>query len=514
MNDQNVALRLSRASGILVHLTSLPGRFGLGDVGPHAYRLVDFLAAHQQRLWQVLPLGSTSNGVDYSPYVALSAFAGNPLLISIEALVEENLLPATVLQTTPTLPEGVADYPTASRVKSALCRMASERFATAATASQKAAFDEFCQRQQGWLDDYALFMALRETFQETSWDTWEPALARREESALNEWRVKLAQDVRYYHHEQFFFFTQWMRLKTYANQRGVKIIGDLPIYVGFDSAEVWAHPELFQLDSRTNAPQVVAGVPPDYFSETGQRWGNPLYRWHDEHGQLVEGVVDWWLRRIRSTFELVDLVRIDHFRGFEAYWSIPADEETAVNGHWVKGPGAALFSRVREALGELPVIAEDLGVITPEVEALRLQFGFPGMKILQFAFGGDAHNPYLPHNYPDSRYVVYTGTHDNDTLCGWFHSANPETQSSVLRYLARTQADELHWQCIRLAFSSIATLAVIPLQDVLGLGSEGRMNLPGQPQGNWRWRYLPDALRPELGARLAELSIIYGRERS
>lgn len=512
MNDANAASRFPRAGGILLHLTSLPGRFGLGDLGLAAYRFVDFLAAHQQRLWQVLPLGPTSNGVDYSPYVALSAFAGNPLLISIEALVEENLLPATVLETTPTLPEGAADYPAASGGKSALCRMASERFATVASASQKAAFDEFCHHQQWWLNDYALFMALRETFQETSWDTWEPAIARREESALNEWRAKLAQDVLYYHHEQFFFFTQWAKLKNYASQQGVKIMGDLPIYVGFDSAEVWAHPELFQLDSDTGAPRVVAGVPPDYFSETGQRWGNPLYQWHDEHGQLGEGVVDWWLRRIRSTFELVDLVRIDHFRGFEAYWSIPADEETAVNGHWVKGPGAALFSRVREALGELPVIAEDLGVITPEVEALRLQFGFPGMKILQFAFGGDAHNPYLPHNYPDSRYVVYTGTHDNDTIYGWFHSASPETQAAVLRYVDRTQADDLHWQFIRLAFSSIATLAVVPLQDVLGLGSDGRMNLPGQPQGNWRWRYLPDALRPELGARLAELTTTYGRE--
>lgn len=514
MNAQRADSHLLRAGGILLHLTSLPGRFGLGDLGPAAYRFIDFLAVHQQRLWQILPLGPTSNGVDYSPYVALSAFAGNPLVISIEALVEENLLPATVLGTTPALPEGFADYPTTSRVKSALCRMASARFVTVATASQKAAFDEFCQRQQWWLNDYALFMALRETFRETSWDTWEPAIARREAAVLNAWRTKLAQDVLYYLHEQFFFFTQWQRLKTYANQRDVKIIGDLPIYVGFDSAEVWAHPELFQLESHTNAPQVVAGVPPDYFSETGQRWGNPLYRWHDEHDQLVDGVVDWWLRRIRATFEIVDLVRIDHFRGFEAYWSIPAQEETAINGHWVKGPGAALFSRVRDTLGALPVIAEDLGVITPEVEALRLQFGFPGMKILQFAFGGDAHNPYLPHNYADSRYVVYTGTHDNDTLCGWFRSAGPETQASVLHYLDRSQADDLHWQLIRLGFSSVAALAVIPLQDVLGLGSEGRMNLPGQPLGNWRWRYLPDALRPELGARLAELTTLYGRERS
>lgn len=503
--------RFARTGGILLHVTSLPGRFGVGDLGPEAYRFVDFLAAHQQHLWQVLPLGPTSNGVDYSPYVALSAFAGNPLLISIEALVEENLLPATVLDVNPALPEGIADYLTASRLKTTLCRMASERFVTSATAAQKGAFDEFCLHHHWWLDDYALFMALRATFQETSWDTWEVEIARRLPAALDTWRTQLAREVLFYQHEQFFFFTQWQRLKTYANQHGVKLVGDLPIYVGFDSAEVWAHPEIFQLDPQTNAPQVVAGVPPDYFSETGQRWGNPLYRWQDEDAQPVAAVYAWWVQRVRSTFEMVDLVRIDHFRGFEAYWSIPAGDETAVNGHWVKGPGAALFSQVRDVLGELPVIAEDLGIITPEVEALRLQFGFPGMKILQFGFGGDTHNPYLPHNYSDSRYVVYTGTHDNDTTLGWFQSASPETQAAVLRYINRTNTEDIHWQLIRLAWSSVAALAVIPLQDVLGIGSEARMNLPGQPEGNWRWRYLPDALRPELGEKLAELTTIYGR---
>lgn len=502
----------ARSGGILLHVTSLPGRFGIGDFGPEAYRFVDFLAAHQQHLWQVLPLGPTSEGVDYSPYVALSAFAGNPLFISIETLVEDDLLPAAILDAHPALPEGSVDYPTASRLKVMLCRMASDRFATTASAAQKVAFNSFCHQHHWWLDDYALFMALRTTLCEASWETWDEDLARRHPATLEKWNAQLARDVLFYQHEQFFFFHQWQRLKAYANQHGVKIIGDLPIYVGFDSAEVWAHPELFQLDPQTNAPQAVAGVPPDYFSETGQRWGNPLYRWHDENAQLVQAVHDWWIQRVRSTFAMVDLVRIDHFRGFEAYWSIPASDETAVNGHWIKGPGAALFSQIRATLGELPVIAEDLGVITSEVDALRLQFGFPGMKIIQFAFGGDAHNPYLPHNYPDSRYVVYTGTHDNDTILGWFHSISPETQALVLRYVNRTSTDDMHWQLIRLAWSSIAALAVIPLQDVLGLGSAGRMNLPGQPLGNWRWRYLPDALRPELGERLAELAVLFGRE--
>lgn len=504
----------ARSGGILLHITSLPGRFGLGDLGPEAYRFVDFLAAHQQHLWQVLPLGPTGNGVDYSPYVALSAFAGNPLLISIEALVEENLLPTTALDTSPALPEGFADYPTASCLKTALCRMASERFATATSTDQKAAFAEFCQQQQWWLDDYALFMALRTNFGEVSWDTWDSAITDRLPTALESWRTQLAREILFYQHEQFFFFTQWHRLRAYANHRKVKIVGDLPIYVGFDSAEVWAHPELFQLDPQTNAPRAVAGVPPDYFSETGQRWGNPLYRWHDENGRPVAAVYAWWVQRVRSTFEMVDLVRIDHFRGFEAYWSIPAKDDSAINGQWMKGPGAPLFSQVYEALGELPIIAEDLGVITPEVEALRLQFGFPGMKILQFAFSEDAHSPYLPHNYPDSRYVVYTGTHDNDTTLGWFHAASAETQASVLRYVDRANAYDVHWQLIRLAWNSIASLAVVPLQDVLGLGSEGRMNLPGQSQGNWRWRYLPDALRPQLGERLAELTTIYSRDGS
>jgi 4-alpha-glucanotransferase len=311
---------------------------------------------------------------------------------------------------------------------------------------------------------------------------------------------------------QLFFFTQWERLKAYANERGVKVIGDIPIYVGFDSAEVWAHPELFDLHPDTRTPRCVAGVPPDYFSETGQRWGNPLYRWRDEHGQLVRPIYDWWVQRFRAILELVDIVRIDHFRGFEAYWAVPAEEETAVKGQWLPGPGAALFSTIQAALGELPVIAEDLGVITPEVDALRLQFGFPGMKVLQFAFDSDARNSYLPHNYTDPQCVVYTGTHDNDTTLGWFQSASPEYQEHVLRYLGRVDGADLPWDMIRLAWSSVAAVAIAPLQDVLSLGNEGRMNLPGQPEGNWQWRYHPDALDPALSVRLAELTSLYGRD--
>jgi 4-alpha-glucanotransferase len=501
-----------RSSGILLHPTSLPGHFGIGDLGPEAYKFVDFLADHHQRLWQILPLGPTSGGTEYSPYVALSAFAGNPLLISLEKLVEDKLLPASDLDLLPPLPEGSVDYTTASEHKYTLLRAASERFASAALESWGTAFAEFCNCQGWWLDDYALFMALREMLQEGSWHTWEPDLAHRMPPALNHWRSQLAQEVLFHKHVQFFFFTQWLRLKAYANQRGAKIVGDIPIYVGFDSAEVWSRPDLFVLDPDTLSPRFVAGVPPDYFSKTGQRWGNPLYRWRDENGQPVKAVYDWWVRRFQAILELVDIVRVDHFRGFEAYWSIPAEEETAINGQWVKGPGADLFTSVQDALGRLPIIAEDLGVITPEVDAIRLQFGFPGMKVLQFAFDGDVRSPYLPHNYTDPNSVVYTGTHDNDTTLGWFRSASPQSRAAVLRYLGRTNRAEIHWHLIRLALSSIATLAIVPLQDVLGLGSEGRMNTPGQEKGNWRWRYTPDILRPEFGVRLAELTRIYGRD--
>jgi len=506
-------MRFPRSSGILLHITSLPSRFGIGDLGVEAYRFVDFLADSQQSLWQILPLGPTSGGNGHSPYVALSAFAGNPLLISIEALVEDGFLPGSTLETIPVLTDGPTDHDAASFHKLSLLRAVSQRFAVTASESWKTALAEFCNQQRWWLDDYALFMAAHEVFRENSWHTWEPDLVRRDPSALRNWRTRLAPAILFHKHLQFFFFTQWARLKAYANQRGVMIVGDLPIYVGFDSAEVWAHPELFLLDATTRLPVAVAGVPPDAFSKTGQRWGNPLYRWKDAHDQPVAAVYDWWVQRFRSTLALTDILRVDHFRGFEAYWAVPAEEETAINGQWIPGPGAELFNRVHNALGTLPVIAEDLGVITPEVDALRLQFDLPGMKVLQFAFDGGATNPYLPHNYLDSRCVVYTGTHDNDTTLGWFSSSPPERREAVCRYLGRSEV-EPHWDLIRLAFSSIAALAIVPLQDVLGLGSDARMNTPGQPEGNWCWRYKPDALTPASGARLAELTRTYGRDRS
>jgi len=511
MNGRDAGTHLSRASGILLHVSSLPGRFGIGDLGAEAYRFVDFLAEHRQHFWQVLPLGPTKSENGHSPYDALSAFAGNPLFISLEALVQNGLLPSVTLEEIVFLAEGEVNYAEASTRKVALLRSVSEQFATTAPKEWQTAFAEFCARQQLWLEDYSLFMALRDAFHEVAWTSWEPDLVHRDRAALRQWRAKLAAEILFHRHLQFFFSVQWRKLKMYANQRGVRIIGDLPIYVGLDSAEVWSHPQLFQLDTQTGLPRFVSGVPPDAFSETGQRWGNPLYRWHDEQNRPVKAVYSWWVQRFRSTLELVDLVRIDHFRGFEAYWAIPADEPTAINGQWLKGPGARLFARIQKELGELPVIAEDLGVITPAVDALRLQFGFPGMKVLQFAFGGDAQNPHLPYNYTDPQCVVYTGTHDNDTLRGWLHSVTPEYRAEILRYLGRADETDIHWHLIRLALSSVAKLAIIPLQDILGLSSESRMNTPAQLQGNWCWRYLPGALQPELGTRLAELTYIYGR---
>lgn len=512
MPDQGSLSLLSRASGILLHVSSLPSPFGIGDVGPEAYRFVDFLAQHRQHLWQILPLGPTKGGSYHSPYDSLSAFAGNPLFISPELLVQDGFLPTSALNGMSVLPEGTVNYPKAGAQKLVLFRLASDRFSSAASAVQQDAFEDFCNLHRWWLDDYARFMVLREALHEQAWFAWEPDLVRRDPATIARWEIPLARDILFHKHLQFFFFTQWMQLKSYANQRGVKLVGDIPIYVGLDSAEVWSKPDLFVLDRQTYAPRFVAGVPPDYFSETGQRWGNPLYRWWDENKRPVKEVYTWWSQRFRTLFTLVDIVRIDHFRGFEAYWSIPAAEDTAINGQWMSGPGAELFTRVQTEIGKLPVIAEDLGVITPEVDALRRQFGFPGMKVLQFAFGGDARNPYLPHNYTDPWCVVYTGTHDNDTSQGWFRTLSPQDQSAVLRYLGRIEATEIHWDLIRLALSSIASLAIIPLQDLLGLGSKARMNTPAQIQGNWSWRFLPGALSTTTGARLAEMTNIYGRD--
>ncbi|HIC89986.1 MAG TPA: 4-alpha-glucanotransferase [Anaerolineae bacterium] len=491
-----------RSSGILLHPTSLPSRFGIGDLGEEAHRFVDFLASSHQQLWQVLPLGPTGYGD--SPYQCFSAFAGNPLLISLERMVKDGYLPPEALEDVPALPDDRVDYGAVINFKIPLLKRSFAYFQSHASPAQQAEFQRFCQDNDAWLSDFALFMALKDHHGGAPWNQWEPDIATRQPEAITRWAETLAEQIQVHKYLQFLFFQQWLDLKQYTNERGIRIIGDIPIFVAYDSADVWSHPDQFYLNEHGN-PTVVAGVPPDYFSPTGQLWGNPIYRWD----VMTKDGFAWWIARFRATLTMVDIVRLDHFRGFEAYWEVPATEKTAIIGRWVKGPGAALFQAVRDALGRLPIIAEDLGVITPEVEALRDQFGFPGMKVLQFAFDSDATNPYLPHNYPHNC-VVYTGTHDNDTTLGWFRSRPPKEREAVLKYLGRDSSD-ICWDIIRLAWASVAAMAIVPLQDVLELGSEARMNMPSSASGNWIWRYIAGALTEDIRRRLDELTLIYGR---
>ena len=483
----------------------------MGDLGPEASRFLDFLAASGQRIWQVLPLGPTGYGD--SPYQLFSAFAGNPLLISPEVLAEEGLLLPGDLAEAPEFPSEFVDFGRVIPYKWRLLRKAFE----AHRAAPQGEFKEFCARNAVWLDDYALFLALKAANGgEGVWTEWQPEVAMREPSVLQERRRTLAAEVDLHRFVQFVFFRQWDRLHRRAKELGILIMGDQPIYVAHDSADVWAHPELFQLDERGHA-LAVAGVPPDYFSATGQLWGNPIYRWD----RMAQAGYVWWVERMRATLDQVDIVRLDHFRGFEAYWEVPAGEKTAIRGRWVKGPGADLFVSLERVLGRLPIVAENLGVITPEVEAIRHQFGFPGMAILQFAFGTDPQAPdFKPHNYPRDR-VAYTGTHDNDTTIGWWTTAgsgdSTRTAADVereraftRRYLA-TDGSEMNWVFIRTLMACVADMVLFPLQDVLGLGAEARMNTPATPSGNWRWRYRRDMLDSRIALRLRELSETYDR---
>ncbi|HEY8515823.1 MAG TPA: 4-alpha-glucanotransferase [Candidatus Binatia bacterium] len=492
-----------RASGILLHPTSLPGRFGIGDLGPETKRFVDFLVRTGQTLWQVLPLGPTGYGD--SPYQCFSAFAGNPLLVSLEGLVADGLLSEDDLRDPPPFPEERVDYAAVIPYRMALLARAAEAFHRGhAGAALAPDFDAFCRAQTHWLDDFALFMALKEAHELRTWSAWPRPLARREPDALAAAREQHAEAIFKHKFIQFMFFRQWDEVRRYANQAGVRIIGDIPIFVAYDSADVWAHPELFFLDEE-GKPTVVAGVPPDYFSATGQLWGNPLYRWD----VLARQGYAWWLDRLRTTFAQVDILRIDHFIGIHRYWEIPARAKTAIKGRYRPGPGADFLQAARNALGDLPIIAEDLGAITPEVEELRDAFELPGMKLLQFAFDSDATNPFLPHNYP-RRCVAYTGTHDNDTTVGWFHATTPEERSNAQRYFARS-GEDIAYDFIRGVLSSVADTAIIPMQDVLCLGSEARMNHPGRPSGNWQWRMRADAITDWHVGRLAEMAELYGR---
>ncbi|WP_414549812.1 4-alpha-glucanotransferase [Anabaena sp. CCY 0017] len=493
-----------RSSGILLHPTSFPSRFGIGDLGLEAYKFIDFLRETYQQYWQVLPLGPTGYG--NSPYAAYSAMAGNPMLISPEQLQEQGLLSEEDFANLPVFNESKVDYDQVNSIKIALLKKACENFQVKATPFQQKEFAGFCDSKAYWLDDYALFMALKDANDNTSWHTWKSELVKREPAAMDQAKEKLASEIYYYKFVQFEFFRQWSELKSYANMSGIYIIGDIPIYVAQDSADVWAHPHIFCLDEETREPALMAGVPPDYFSETGQLWGNPVYNWEELQKQDFK----WWLGRFEAMLDYIDVIRIDHFRGFEAYWAVEQGEDTAMNGVWMKAPGDELFDAIKDKLGTLPVLAEDLGVITPEVEALRDKYEFPGMKVLQFAFGSDPGNAFLPFNYTRNA-VVYTGTHDNDTTVGWFNQANDWEKRNLLLYLGCISDEGIHWDVIRLALSSIANQAIIPLQDILGLGTEARMNFPSTAEGNWDWRYQPSLLTPELGERLKNLTQLYGR---
>jgi 4-alpha-glucanotransferase len=498
-----------RASGILLHPTSLPGPHGIGDLGAGAYRFLDFLASAGQRLWQVLPLGPTGYGD--SPYACFSSFAGNPLLVSLDTLCEWGVLHPSDLDYIPRFPEDRVDFGMIIQWKIPILRKAAARFLDASGAFADR-FTRFREAEAWWLSDYSLFMALKTVFDHTAWNRgWDRDIALREPQAIARWRKELAERIAAEEAIQFFFFSQWDALRKAAGQRGIRIIGDLPIFTAEDSADVWANRDLFMLD-REGLPTLVAGVPPDYFSTTGQLWGNPLYDW-----QALERQGFWfWVERIKAARRLFDFIRIDHFRGFEACWAVPSVEPTAERGRWEKVPGDRLFDTLRETLGELPIIAEDLGVITPEVNALRERFGFPGMRILQFAFDRgeagtlSADNRFLPHNHtPDS--VVYTGTHDNDTTQGWFESRSPEERSYLQRYAASSE-ESAAWRLIRMAISSVGMFSVIPLQDALGLGTQARMNTPGTlGRGNWGWRLAPGALAEPVAGKLRELAVLYGR---
>ena len=494
-----------RLAGVLLHPTSLPGPHGSGDFGPSAYHFVDWLCEGRQSVWQVLPL--TPVGAGNSPYASVSAFAGSPLLIAAEPLRDRGWLAPTDAAAPRDFDDARVDFERVTRWRMDMLHAAAAGFRQRASAHDRDDFELFCATQSHWLDDYALFMALDDHHrarQVWNWTQWPPALALREPAVLQAARAEHVAAVDFWRFVQWCFFGQWRRLKGYANGKGIRLVGDLPIFVAHHSADCWARPQLFQLDAALQ-PRVVAGVPPDLFTAEGQRWGNPLYDWP----AMAQDGFAWWIARLRHELARADLVRIDHFRGFAGYWEIPASAPTAIDGRWVPAPGEALFAAFRAALGdELPVIAEDLGVITPDVEALRDGNGLPGMKILQFAFGDSPANPYLPHNHLPNC-CVYTGTHDNDTALGWWRSTTEAERRYAALYLNSDEAGA-SWALIRAAWASVARLAVCQLQDALDLGGEHRMNVPGQ-MGCWTWRFRWEQVGAEPARRLAEMTTVYGR---
>ena len=529
-------MQMERASGLLVHPTSFPSPYGIGDLGDGAYKFIDFMYTAKQRLWQVLPLGPTGYGD--SPYQSFSTFAGNHYLISPDVLCKEGYLNFDDIENIPDFDPLSVDYGPVIEYKMDLLRKAFENFKANAKPAQKKAYEKFCKDNKKWLDNYTLFVSIKrhfilmrendmgspalEAFREANaklltedqikdyyygatWGSWPEDIAKRKKAAIAEYRTMLTKEIEFHSFLQYEFFREWKSLRAYAHKKGIKIIGDVPIFVAMDSSDVWAEPELFQLDKDGN-PKAVAGVPPDYFSETGQLWGNPLYDWpaHKKQGYA------WWTSRMASLMQVVDFIRIDHFRGFESYWATPYGQTTAIKGKWVKGPGKAVFTTMTKELGELPIIAEDLGIITDKVRALRASLNFPGMRVLQFSFSPDAKNLYIPHNFETANTVLYTGTHDNDTSVGWYLSGDEEEKDYYRRYM-NVSGDDVAWDLIRLAWASCAYYAIAPIQDIFSLGTEARMNVPGEPVGNWKFRYREDMLSEKIAERLVYLTEMFNR---
>ena len=493
-----------RSSGILFHPTSLPGKYGIGTLGKEAYAFIDFLKKSRQKLWQIFPLGPTGYGD--SPYQSFSSFAGNPYLIDFDLLIEAHLLSEEDLRDVFFGDnEEYIDYGAIYNQKYPLLRKAYENFKSSDNHEMRENLEHFKRENASWLNDYSLYISLKNHFNGLPWNEWAHDIKNREHGAMEHYKNELADDIEYHNFIQFLFFKQWGDVKRYANENGIKIIGDIPIFVAADSSDAWANPEIFLFDEERK-PVKVAGVPPDYFSATGQLWGNPLYNWQ----KLKETNYSWWVERVRANLSTCDIIRIDHFRGFEAYWAVPYGDDTAINGQWEPGPGIDLFNAIKSQLGELPIIAEDLGLMTQGVIDLREATGFPGMKILGFAFDSGEENDYLPHTYTKNC-VVYTGTHDNDTLIGWFQKAKEEDRQFARDYLNSRSDDEIHWDAIRGAWSSVANMAISPVQDFLGLGSEARINTPGVAAGNWQWRLKHGVLTDELAERIAKLTRVYSR---
>ncbi|HPS72870.1 MAG TPA: 4-alpha-glucanotransferase [Bacteroidales bacterium] len=496
-------MKYQRGSGILLHPSSLPGSYGIGTLGKEAMEFIDFLSHSRQQYWQILPLGPT--GFADSPYQCFSSFAGNPLLINLDLLIQDNLLKSADLDPLRSFGDGPVDFGKLTLLKYPVLKKAAVNFLALDPGNTKQPYRDFIDQHQDWLNDYALFMALKAHFDLKPWYVWDKPLKERDPEELEKYRIMLKEEILFHQVIQYLFFSQWKCVKAYANQQGITIIGDIPLYVAMDSADAWMNPDLFEFDDERN-PIAVGGVPPDYFSETGQLWGNPLFRWetHKNTGY------SWWINRIKGNLLLYDVIRIDHFRGFAAFWSIPYGEPTAIHGQWIPGPGKDLFRAIFDQLGDIPIIAEDLGVITDDVIDLRDSFDLPGMKILQFAFDSGEENDYLPHNYPKNC-IVYTGTHDNDTVTGWFGKARDEDRRFVMAYL-HSDGQHISEDFIRAAFSSVANTAIIPMQDLLGLNTEARMNLPGTTVNNWRWRLKPGQISEGLSSRLAEMTKLYGRD--